>query len=364
MLKAFKYRLVPNVKQSIGLTKTMDSVRFFWNKQVESFNSYNKETNPVVTFKTSTEIRNENGWMKEVSAAAIQQKEIDFKEFKKQRFSSSRKKKIGNPSFKKRNHRQSFRLPNQKFSVVNNTIRLEKIGYVKIVLDRELPINCKLMSATISKDLTGNFFASILVETEIKHFEKTNKQVGIDVGLKEFATLSNGDVIANPKWFRNNQAKLKKLQRRLSKKKKGSSRYAKIKLKVARLHKKTANQRDWFLHNISTKIVKDFDTISIEDLNVSGMLKNHKLAKSIADVSYSKFFSMLGYKCKWYGKYLIKIPRFTPSSKTCSNCGNVKKELKLSERTYNCEQCGHSQDRDLNASKNINVIGVKIANRA
>ena len=130
------------------------------------------------------------------------------------------------------------------------------------------------------------------------------------------------------------------------------------------MHKKTANQRDWFLHNVSTKIVKDFDIISIEDLNVSGMIKNRKLSKSIADVSFAKFFSMLDYKCKWYGKEIVKIPRFAPSSKTCSSCGNVKKELKLSERIYNCDVCGHLQDRDLNASININEIGVKISKRA
>lgn len=220
MLKAFKYTLSPNIKQQMVLNKTFGCVRYFWNKQVELFNSYNKDSNPIVNFKTSTEIRKENGWMLEVSAAAIQQKEMDFKEFKKQRFSSTRKKKIGNPSFKKRNDRQSFRLPNQKFTVLENHIRLEKIGKVKIIKDRELPNGYKLMSVTVSKDTTGKYFASVLIETEIPHFEKTGKQVGIDVGLKEFATLSNGDVIANPKWFRNNQAKLKKLQRRLSKKKK------------------------------------------------------------------------------------------------------------------------------------------------
>lgn len=364
MLKAYKYRLVPNVKQSIILNKTFGCVRYFWNKQVELFNSYNKETNAAVTFKTSTETRNENEWMKEVSAAAIQQKEIDFKEFKKQRFSASRKKKIGNPSFKKRNGRQSFRLPNQKFTVIENQIRLEKIGKVKFIKDRGLPTDFKLMSVTVSKDCDGKYFASILVETEIKHFEKTGKTIGIDVGIKELATLSDGTVIENPKWFRNSQAKLKGMQRRFSKKKKGSSRRKKCKLKIAILHKKTANQREWYLHNLTTKIVKDFDVVSIEDLNVSGMIKNRKLSKSIADVSFAKLFSILDYKCKWYGKELVRIPRFAPSSKSCSSCGNVKKELKLSERTYECDVCGHSQDRDLNAALNINAMGVDIAKRA
>ena len=364
MLKAFKYRLSPNVKQEISLNKTFGCTRYFWNMQVALFNGYNKETNPIVTYKTSTQVRNEVEWMKEISAAAIQQKEIDFKEFKKQKFSSSRKNKLGNPSFKKRGNRQSFRLPNQKFSVLENHIRLEKTGRVKFVKDRELPKDCKLMSVTVSKDTTGKYFASILVETEIKQFKKTGKTIGIDVGLKELATLSDGTVIENPKWFRKSQAKLKKMQRRLSKKVKRSTRYKKCKLKIARLHKKTANQREHYLHNLTTKIVKDFDVICIEDLNVSGMLKNRKLSKSISDVSFSKMFLMLDYKCKWYGKELVKIPRFAPSSKTCSNCGNVKKELKLSERTYHCEVCDFEMDRDLNASININEIGVKISKRA
>ena len=364
MLRAYKYCLVPNVKQSIVLNKTFGCVRYYWNKQVESFNSYDKETNPVVSFKTSTEIRKENEWMQEVSAAAIQQKEIDFKEFKKQHFSNTRKKHIGRPSFKKRNDRQSFRLPNQKFSIIENKIRLEKIGKIKFIEDRPLPVNCQLMSVTVSKDTCGKYYASILVETEIEQFKKTNKTIGIDVGIKEFATLSDGIVINNPHYFRDSQAELKKAQRRLSRKKKGSSRRKKCKLKVAKIHKKIANQRENFLHNVSTKIVKDYDVISIEDLNVAGMVKNHKLAKSISDVSFSKFFSMLDYKCKWYGKELVKIPRFTPSSKTCSGCGNVKKELKLSERTYNCDVCGHEMDRDLNASININCIGVEMLKRA
>lgn len=360
MLKAYKYYLVPNVKQSIVLNKTFGCVRYFWNKQVEAFNSYDKENNPSVVFKTSTEIRKENEWMKEVSAAAIQQKEIDFKEFKKQHFSKGRKNKIGRPSFKKRNGNNSFRLPNQKFAILQRYIRLERIGKVKFVEDRPLPENCKLMSVTVSKDACGQYYASVLVETEIKQFEKTKKTVGIDVGIKEFATLSDGTIINNPHYFRDSQTKLRKAQRCLSKKKKRSTRYKKCKLKVAKIHKKIANQRDYFLHNVSTKIVKQFDVISIEDLNVAGMVKNRKLAKSISDVSFSKFFSMLQYKANWYGKELVKIPRFAPSSKTCSKCGNVKQELKLSERTYHCDVCGHEQDRDLNASLNINRIGVEM----
>ena len=165
-LKAFKFRLYPNKTQEVLLNKTFGTVRYFWNNQVAAFKTYDKETNPKPEFKTSTELRNEIEWMQEVSAAAIQQKEIDFKEFKKQLFSKSRKKKIGFPDFKKKNNRQSYRLPNQKFKIIGNKIQLEKIGKVKMIIDRELP-NGKLMSVTISNNPSGQYFASILIETEV-----------------------------------------------------------------------------------------------------------------------------------------------------------------------------------------------------
>lgn len=236
-LKSYKFRLYPNKTQEVLLNKTFGCVRYFWNNQVASFNSYSKETNSTVLFKTSTEVRKENEWMKEVSAAAIQQKEIDFKEFKKQRFSKSRKKPIGNPSFKKKDNKQSFRLPNQKFKIVENKIQLEKIGRVKIVMDRQLP-NSKLMSVTISKTTSGCFFASILIETEILHLNKTNKSVGIDVGLKNFYTSSDNITISNPRYFRESQSKLSKLQKHFSRKVKGSSRRNKLKIKISKLHQK------------------------------------------------------------------------------------------------------------------------------
>lgn len=361
MLRAYKYRLNPNVKQGVLLCKTFGCVRYFWNRQVETFNTYDKKENVKPIFKTSTEIRNEMDWMLEVSAAVIQQKEIDFKAFKNQYLSKDSKKQIGRPQFKKRSDKQSFRLPNQKFRLSEKHIRLEKIGLVKYVQDRALPVDCKLMSVTISKESDGKYYASVLVETQIEKLPKTGKTVGIDVGIKTFATLNNKNNVPNPAFFSKSQAKLKKAQRNLSRKLKGSSRRNKCKLKVARLHKKIANQRSWFLNTTSTNIVKEYDIISIENLNVSGMVKNHKLAKSISDVSWSKFFSMLDYKANWYGKTLVKIPKFTPSSKMCSGCGNVKESLLLSERTYYCDVCGLAIDRDLNAAININAIGVKIA---
>ena len=350
-LIAYKYRLYPNKTQQILLNKTMGCVRYYWNQQVAIFKTYNKETNPKPEFKTSTELRNETKWMLEVSAAAIQQKEIDFKEYKKQLFNKSRKKKIGFPSFKKKNNRQSFRLPNQKFKIIGKKIQLEKIGKVKMVIDRELPQG-KLMSVTVSKNPSGQYFASILIETEIIHKVKTNKEVGIDLGIKTFSTQSDGVEINNPKFLNKNQIKLRRLQQHFSRKQKGSNRKNKCRLKIAKLHQKITNQRDWFLHNYSTSLINNYDRIFIEDLNVSGMLKNHCLAGAISDVSWSKFTAMLTYKAEWYGKDVVKVSRFFASSKTCE-CGVKNDNLKLSDREWVCEACGLVNSRDLLAANNI-----------
>lgn len=350
-LVAYKFRLYPNKTQQTLLNKTMGCVRYFYNQQVAAFKTYNKETNPKPKFKTSTELRNEIEWMQEVSAAAIQQKEIDFKEYKKQLFSKSRKKKIGFPSFKKKSNRQSFRLPNQKFKIIGNKIQLEKIGKVKMVVDRELPKG-KLMSVTVSKNPWGQYFASILIETEVSYKPKTNREVGIDLGIKTFSTQSDGIEINNPKFLNKNQVKLRRLQQHLSRKVRGSNRRNKCRLKIAKLHQKVTNQRDWFLHNYSTSLINNYDRIYIENLNVSGMVKNHCLAGAISDVSWSKFTSMLVYKADWYEKDVIKVGRFYASSKTCK-CGVKNNDLKLSDRVWLCQSCGSINQRDVLAANNI-----------
>ena len=360
MNKAFKYRIYPNKSQKDLLSKTFGCIRVIWNANVESFNSYNKDKNPKPKIINKVDLITDKPWLSEVSAAALQQKVRDFQETVKQFFSKTRKKMINKPCFKKKSGNQSYRLPNRKFSINGDKIRLEKIGWIKMIVDREIPDNSKMLSCTISMNCCGQYFVSILVDTEIKHKKKTGKSVGIDLGLKSFATLSDGIVIDNIKFFREKQSEIAKIQRYLSRKTKGSNRYRRNKCRIARLHNKISNRRNYFLHNITTYLVENYDIICIEDLNISGMLSNHKLAKSISDTSFYQFRSMLEYKCKWYGKELSVIDRFYPSSKTCSKCGWKKDDLTLSDRIFKCENCGIEMDRDLNAAINIKRVGVAI----
>lgn len=351
-LKTYKFRLYLNVTQEILLNKTFGCVRYAWNQNVANFLTYDKENNPKPIFKTSTELRNEIEWMKEVSASAIQQKEMDFKEFKSQLFNTKRKTKLGFPKFKKKSNRQSYRLPNQKFKVTNGKIQLEKIGKVKFVQDRVFPEFFKFMNVTISKNPSGEYYISILVEQLINNKQKTDKECGIDVGIKTFATQSDGVEIGNPKYFSKNQAKLKRLQQHFSRKQKGSKRRYKCRLKIAKLHQKIVNQRDWFLHNYSTYLIENYDRIFIEDLDVKVLLEKKQLSKEISDVSWSKFFQILQYKADWYGKEVHKVDRYYASSKTCS-CGVKNEDLKLSDRVWTCGSCKVVNDRDHLASQNI-----------
>lgn len=349
--KSYKYRLYPNNKQQELLNKTFGCVRFYWNNLTETFNSYDKESNPSPKFKTQKELKKDYEWLSEVSAAALQQKKRDFDEAKNQYFNKNRKSLIGRMRFKSKRNKQSYRLPNQKFKIEPNKIRLEKIGFVKMVTERELPINSKPLSVTVSRNSSGEYYASINFETEQKVKNKKSKEnVGIDLGLKEIATLSNGLQFHNPKVFIKNQCELAKAQRHLSRKKKGSNRYKKQARKVAKIHQSITNKRDWHLHNISKFIVENFDEIGMEDLCVKGMVKNKRLSKSISDTSMSKLKQLIAYKQKEYDKEVKLLGRYEPSTKECHGCGAIQ-VMSLSDREFVCESCGEvTMDRDWNAA--------------
>ncbi|MHB9297535.1 RNA-guided endonuclease TnpB family protein [Fusobacterium polymorphum] len=270
----------------------------------------------------------------------------------------------------KSNPVQSYTTNNQNTIYIKDRyIKLPKLkSLVKIKLHRK--IKGIIKSVTISKNIINHYFVSILCEEKIEELAKTNKNIGIDLGIKEFATMSDCTKVENLKLSKEYEKKLKREQRKLSrrcklakdsdKKLSDSRNYQKQKKKVAKIHNKIRNKRKDFINKLSTKIINNHDIICIEDLNIKGMLKNHKLAKSISDVSWSEFVRQLEYKANWYGRKIVKVPTFYPSSKTCSSCGNIKETLKLSERIYHCECCGLEIDRDYNASINILRKGLEI----
>jgi putative transposase len=358
-LKAYKFRLSPTLDQRVLLNKTFGCTRFVWNKLVDNFNSWMPtEQNIKLTDKILKDDP-EFIWLNEVSAAALQQKRIDFEETKNQYFNKKRKMKLGRPKFKKRGHNDAFRLPNQKFTLdqENSKVRLEKIGYVPIILNRAIKESANYRSITISKNNCDQYFASILVDELIKLKPTTGRMVGIDVGLKDLFVLSDGIVIDNPRWFNKSQVKLKRAQQHLARKIKGSNRRDKQKIKVAKIHLKIKNQRTNFLQEITTALVNNYDVIAIENLNVKGMVKNHNLAKAIHDASWLTFTSILFYKCGWYGKSLVKIDRWYPSSKLCHCCGHKFEELVLGISEWTCKNCRSVHHRDLNAAINIERKG-------
>ena len=357
--KAFKFRIYPTQEQEVLLNKTFGCCRFVWNKHVEGFNSWTPAFIPEkLTYKIIKD-NPEYSWLNEVSAAALQSKDNDFREFKNQYFNKNRKKKLSKPKFKKKGNRESYSLPNQKFTLdqEQSLIRLEKIGWVPVVLDRIISTDVNYRSVTVSKVPSGKFFVSILVQINIEPKPLTGKMVGIDLGLNDLFILSNGEKINNPKNFSNNQVELKRTQQHRNRKKKGSNRYEKQRVKVAKIHEKIVNKRKHLLHEVSTQLVTNYDVICTENLNVAGMTKNHKLAKAIQDASWSSFVQMLEYKCNWYGKTLIKIDQFYPSSKTCSCCGHKMDSMSLDIRNWTCPNCGSEHDRDINAAKNILAKG-------
>lgn len=248
---------------------------------------------------------------------------------------------------------------NNNIEVIGNKIKIPKLGLVKFAKSRE--VKGRIINATIRKSSTGKYFVSLLVEEELNPLSKTGSACGIDVGIKDFAVLSNGKNYENPKFFNKFQEKLAKEQRKLFRKEKFSKNWYKQKVKVAKIHERITNTRDDYLHKLSTEIVKSHDIIGMEDLQVVNMLKNKRLSKSISDASWSKFKTMLTYKASWYEKNLVIISKKFPSSQLCSNCGYKNKKVKvLSVRKWTCPKCSTIHSRDLNASKNIKHEAIKI----
>jgi putative transposase len=366
MLKSYKYRIYPTKTQQDHLVQSMGCVRYIYNKALETKIQYYEATKKNLSYFDLIRTllvgeKRANEWLKIVNAQSLQMgiHNVDgaFKKFYtgQNRF----------PNFKKRSNIVSLQyLQGIWVDFKKSIVKVPKAGKVHCIFDRQFKGDIK--TCTVSKTPTNKFFISILVddckELPLKTEIKSETSMGIDLGLKHFLITSTGDKIENPKYLRKQLARLKVLQQRASKKQKGSKNRHKENLKVAKLYEKITNQRKDFLHKTSSKIISENQTIITEDLNIAGMVKNHKLAQSISDVSWSEFIRQLKYKAEWYGKNLIQIGRFEPSSKTCSCCGWKNNDLSTKDREWSCQNCYTHHDRDINAAINIKKFGLIKAN--
>ena len=351
--KARKYRIYPTNSQKELIHKHCGSVRVLYNLALETKttaylgNKVNLSRYDLQ--KQLVELKKELPWLKETNSQSLQSALINLDEAYKKFF-----KGAGFPKFKKKSNGGSFAVP-QNVIVENNLLIIPKFKEgIKMSLHR--PTKGIIKSATISVTPTGKYFVSILCDTKEELPTKApieeNTTIGVDLGIKDFAVTSEGEVFENPKYLKNNIDRLKVLQRRSSKKKKGSNNRNKANKRVALLHEKIKNQRQDFLHKVSTKLIRENQTIALETLGISNMIKNHNLAQAISDVSWSEFNRMIEYKAEWYGVNVLRIGRFAPSSKTCE-CGTINKDLKLSDRVWECNSCGQVNERDLLAARNI-----------
>ena len=365
MLKAYKYRLYPNKEQKIFLSKTFGCTRFIYNKMLSDKIEYYKETGKML-YNTPAQYKKEFEWLKEVDSLALANAQLNLDKAYKNFFKN---KSVGFPKFKsKKSNRFSYTTNknNNKRDTIyikDNYIKLPKLkSMIKIKYHRKFTGTIK--SCTVSKNPSGKYFVSVLVDTENIQLPKNNNSIGLDLGIKSLLITSDGVVYDNKKYTYKYKKQLAKLQRQLAKKKKGSNNYNKQIIKIAKLYEKIANARRDNLHKISSEIIKDNQFIFSEDLNIKGMLKNSRLSKAISDCGWYELTRQLQYKAEWNDRVYMKVNRFYPSSQLCNKCGYKNTDTKgtkgLGIRYWECPECGEIHDRDINASINVLKEGLRI----
>ena len=362
--KAYKYRFYPSDEQKRILTQTFGCCRYVYNwalrQRTDAYYQhgerlyYEGTAQRLVTLKKQEETL----WLNEVSSVPLQQalRHLDkaFRNFFEGR--------ADYPTFKKKRIQQSATYASNAFIWNGQALTLAKMDApLDITWHRPLPDGCKPSSVTITKDEAERYFVSILVEEDIAPLEVTPKMVGLDLGLKSMVITSDGHTYGNPRFFVKDEKKLAKAQRRHAKKKKGSKNRAKARLNVARIHQKIADRRRDYQHQLSARIIRENQVVCVESLQVKHMVKNHCLAKAISDVGWSEFVRQLEYKAEWYGRTLVRIDKWYPSSKRCFDCGHILDSLTLDVRSWICPECGVQHDRDINAAKNVLAAGLAVA---
>lgn len=362
MFISYKYRLYPNKEQEIYFQKTFGCVRFIYNRILSDKIEYYKENKKMLKI-TPAKYKDEFPWLREVDSLALANANLDLcKAFD----GFFKRKEVGFPNFKsKKNNSRSYTTNNQggNIYVSDKYIKLPKIGLVRLKKHREF--NGLIKSVSISQVPSGKYYVSILVEQlEKEKLCKNNANIGIDLGIKEFIVKSNGETIDNPKYLQKSENRLRKLQKDLSRTKKGSKNREKSRIKFAKQHEKISNQRKDFLHKTSIGLIRENQMIALETLKIKSMMRNHKLSKSISDMSWYEFVRQLEYKADWYGREIVRIDTWYPSSQICSNCGYKDGKKELSIRAWTCSECGIHHDRDINASINILNEGLRILSLA